>query len=919
MNLFGHRPFVLLTLLLFAHPSWTEAEEALRIMEFKNNGEAPLDLYYILEDGGDEKFATVVPGRPLVQKGYPGNEWRFKKGGEILGEYRTGSEKKQWVDIQFLAKVWRNNQRPQSFADLVDAKAAEERLAKAKPLPPLPDAGFQKGTSPARETVNLEGVWIPNESWMNAENAQHMKITIRKGAGPGEYHLFTPGKKDSYDVFAPWPGKANVYYLKAMANRQTGKLLDKKGFNPQTGEVFIDGKMEWNAQDSPNRLIASGLDTLIASNNGMPNPMAYDRDGVATTDFRPHGDWETIDGTIRFTIAEEDGKLYLMLRVWGQAEYLMEPVDGSKTKFQAVKSFRRPENSYQRIELNTIEPGSNTFTLTDKNAGIFYNGQAYPVERIDRSNPRLLTIRDVGKGDPDWDQWVTKFQPPRPFVPRKLSELGATSKKDQLPTLELCRKGYNVLNMNPANLYENRPPEAIFRQLALDTRNYQGPFGVIVDDMFQVVEEVTASQATTSVLAASSQELSMGFNMHVDAEIGVEGFGGGGVGFGMEHNRSSRAGSEKVLRRTVEYTTKYWVFLMKRNAELTRGFMASVRELDPNNDAGFRAFFDAYGTHYPLATLFGSTEVIEGESTRADFERAVSSAYDASVSGELNVAGVAASMTTSGGMNRGEQSSESSERSEERMRGIGSQSDRDFFAPIKVIIKPIYELVRPQYFGFLKEDPRAAEIDRLREKMRQHWIEYIKEQPRPYDGGDIGPKVLTYAFYPRTVSSPKITVDNDIHGHLNVVVKNKRTGLYYHNYPKEIWRRGKRDLDSADMNVKKNTFWRGKGGVFVVYPELQQVGNQWELTWPEAQDLVVYLEGKVASGDQPMQEVKTVELPVADLFDPANRTVRRSAPLSVPPFQHEVEAELLFRRKAMDHFNEDQPLPEPPAWVRQAN
>ena len=176
-----------------------------------------------------------------------------------------------------------------------------------------------------------------------------------------------------------------------------------------------------------------------------------------------------------------------------------------------------------------------------------------------------------------------------------------------------------------------------------------------------------------------------------------------GIGGGYNQSKSTTGSSENASVFASSYKTLYWLTLNKEAIRLATGFTDLVKVTTSNDTS---TFFLTAGTHYPLAVLYGGRFYYDEKVSKTALSQTLTSGWDVSASASGGAFGVDAAVSASYTQNKSntQGSSKTVESVTFESVGGGGNSFDSFDAstsnctPIKVELRPIYELIRPELF-----------------------------------------------------------------------------------------------------------------------------------------------------------------------------------------------------------------------------
>ncbi len=316
---------------------------------------------------------------------------------------------------------------------------------------------------------------------------------------------------------------------------------------------------------------------------------------------------------------------------------------------------------------------------------------------------------------------VSAFRPAspsaKPVTAFAASTLGYYIPEFEEPNLEVRGTGNNKLNLLEV-------PDGD------SNRYWEKGGGWNVPRQFYFQKAVLTEASSTIDFFSSSSERRSSFS----AKLGLEG-GAFGTTVGVEGRlsgtKSETQGSKKSFIRGEKLAARYWLVLNKKVAGLDREFREYLL-----NDRNFQspqnwdAFFKQYGTHYPLAVLYGGKSFYESEMTGESMEKASSQSWGVSANASTTIAGVDVAATASYDQSVAEGRSTNKEVTKRKAVNFGGTSatsgdgvdgwqlgdDDTNLVPVNVQLEGIWNLVRPEYFPGV--DPNRVR-NRQTEMQRQ--------------------------------------------------------------------------------------------------------------------------------------------------------------------------------------------------------
>lgn len=331
--------------------------------------------------------------------------------------------------------------------------------------------------------------------------------------------------------------------------------------------------------------------------------------------------------------------------------------------------------------------------------------------------------------DAAWNEWVNQdvgsSDPPKQREP-----LTANSElfSHVLPNSEVVMRGYNLYKMDPRELRWLPPgmdPDAlIFKKLEPGDTNYRisttGRSKALLPN-YLVVRTATGTLAKKSRFVYSHEA------EHANAWSAAVGVAAKGVTGSASFNHVSRRGSGRSSIQTQELQLHAiaWVMLNKRGIQFSPRFIRAIRQLS-NKDAqqsDFERFFDAWGTHYPLATLLGGIQRWNSETRSKSAVLETRTGWDASVGFK--------GVKVGGSNTQANTNSTSSESGFEKQQLIGTLSNsQEDAAPIHVILAPIHELLWSELFPGERELTKES-LQSLKKAMAKALARYASSRAAP--------------------------------------------------------------------------------------------------------------------------------------------------------------------------------------------
>jgi len=458
-----------------------------------------------------------------------------------------------------------------------------------------------------------------------------------------------------------------------------------------------------------------------------------------------------------------------------QQEYVIAPPlrsAGSKTKIglSALNQTGRPVEvfwiDYQGNEKSygTIKPGASwgistyathpwRFKIGGKPVGVYVT-DASPSQKINLCrglSERLIGERGkrfVENQDIEYLCWLRTDQPRgTPITERADLSYQEGFIGNTLDVNREQRVGYNLLWMDPSNLQARGTGVGapfIMEPMSLSTHDYHLVNGVLIpNDLFRSPALQSVERTDKSVFfTETDRQQSFGVNVGLKGGIDAGGKGGASTGsqFGYSENRKRLENSSSTSFLAVRSGSKFWLTMVKPLIRLSSDFRSDVWELDGADYEAFKRFFENFGTHYQLSTLYGGMAMHEEIIDSGAVETAFSTSMEASNTTSVNVKGVSAERSVGFSTSDASASSEKWENQATRTYIRGGRQGTNFdnwdlgdaekdLVPVKVDLRPLYDLVWPQTMG-ASEPEEIARIRAIRRQMRAAYEEYIARESR---------------------------------------------------------------------------------------------------------------------------------------------------------------------------------------------
>lgn len=289
--------------------------------------------------------------------------------------------------------------------------------------------------------------------------------------------------------------------------------------------------------------------------------------------------------------------------------------------------------------------------------------------------------------------------------------------------LQASYMGYNITSMDPLHLVDTGSGKFIFAMPEGSSTDYHDYNRIFVPNgLFYVPEfsgEYHSHTAEISSVEEFKEEHSKSVGVSLAGELAPAAFNYSRT---IQRGRETIAGQDNSVTLGRTRGIFYNLVLDKPRMKLTEDFRSRVVRLLDTHD--FKRFLDVFGTHYPVAVMYGGLGVLEVSYSQSTRQRLESSG--------VNVAAEASVLLSSKSKSRlGVSASSQSSSQQTYQQEIGSQSENfywvggthisggsqgwgvgtDGVVPIHVSLRPLHELLVPPFFG----DPEIT--DGLRNEL----------------------------------------------------------------------------------------------------------------------------------------------------------------------------------------------------------
>jgi hypothetical protein len=286
--------------------------------------------------------------------------------------------------------------------------------------------------------------------------------------------------------------------------------------------------------------------------------------------------------------------------------------------------------------------------------------------------------------------------------------------QDQGARYQAMLYGYDGFTLDPVKLEIRAKPGQISSKYIFDVDYTDsvryGDIGSIAPSPFIKDTRDWEVSATEGKVCFNQQQAESELRASVSVEAGYAGYSGGVEGRYSSSNLSGSSSREvRIVGRG--FRSKYFLVLDKPRIKLSDDFRSTVLR------GSTEEFRRAFGTHYPVAILFGTLKFTNKKVDEESFTKQVSQSWGATVSGSGSVMGVSVAASASVDQSKSSSSSGSTESSKEGERNFGSDENP---IPLRAILRPNYELIRPELFP--GKDP--AKVLQLRKKYKDAYVAY---------------------------------------------------------------------------------------------------------------------------------------------------------------------------------------------------
>ncbi len=457
----------------------------------------------------------------------------------------------------------------------------------------------------------------------------------------------------------------------------------------------------------------------------------------------PEGIWVGTDPSFReqFTIYYsnlENANDGITAALTSGLEMQFEPSSSNPNHYDFVKTF--DANGFpiytrvddQRVSLDFRVDGTAALRVGDTTKALVRDG----------TNDVRTILAAALIDDPQWEQWIASEQGGGTWkkwtaADRATNAIIEGFSGELLSSQMPSYRGFNVVRMDPTQLAQRpgvgvhtrifKMPSDQTREWSMDGTEYRIPW------IFKVKPQIVGrSDSQTSMFFSEYQRQSA---MSAGVEVTP-------IKLGYSRNQSSLDSSNTVSVRASKWASEYWLLLHKQYAELSDQFVTRVKSNRYEDGQlswqaeDYQAFFETYGTHYPIAILYGGQAHLEKFVSASKTAEALATSWNAGyeVSGQVGAKGVSSNFRKSVGFEESTATGSSEETSAETVSysysgGAGTSFDlwdigeAKKLVPIKVYLRPIDEIMLAKLFLTVDLD----EMSLRRSEIKRHLDVYLQD------------------------------------------------------------------------------------------------------------------------------------------------------------------------------------------------
>lgn len=324
--------------------------------------------------------------------------------------------------------------------------------------------------------------------------------------------------------------------------------------------------------------------------------------------------------------------------------------------------------------------------------------------------------------------------------------------------------GYDITAVDPLHLVNTGTNRPVFQMPGAGSTDYHDNNRIFVPNGLMYVPEFTGRTQVTTHLITDTKEFSEAFSSTVGTSIELF---GANFAYSNTHDEAHETlvDEQKEITISLARSLFYDLVLDKARMRLDPQFKARIERLVAHPD--YRSFIEVFGTHYPVAVVYGGMGVMQMEFTRKELEEVESVRDENSKSiGVDNQAQAAAEKFAASG-----QSSESKEISNKLSNAVSNQQENFYWVggthagsskdswsvgedgavPIYVELRPLSELLAPPYFT----DPVIVRDTRF--ALRTAIDDYMKERAEGMKSGGVN----VARVFDLTLTEIKLADDGD--------------------------------------------------------------------------------------------------------------------------------------------------------------
>ena len=319
--------------------------------------------------------------------------------------------------------------------------------------------------------------------------------------------------------------------------------------------------------------------------------------------------------------------------------------------------------------------------------------------------------------------------------------------------------GYCVPRMHPYDfqIRGTKGSVPIFDTIDANSTDYYEIGSTYAVPNYQIYQPAKYSEAQMEgmVFFSESERLdAFSANVGMEASGGFAGFGAKvSVEGSYGQSQGTQSSKKSVSFFATAWQSKYWLMLDKKHARLSPGFIDYTLQRRNFSDAiEAQTYFENVGTHYPLAVLYGGRIYKDESVEESSFGKSLATEWSVSGSAGGSAYGVEVAMKAGYGEESSRKQFNSTELSKLTCKSLGGTSATSFenwsldgtddLVPIRLELRPIYDLIRPDYFP--GKDSNKIQI--LRQQMEKAFKTYITSRRTPSGTFAGKPRIFEVSF-----------------------------------------------------------------------------------------------------------------------------------------------------------------------------